>query len=140
MERAVWAVMVTALCIASFTDIRTKTIPIPTFPAAFAACLAIRLHAGTLSANHWFGLGIMAVIALNLCVLSSFGGGDLLMLSAVGFATGATGAFLFSVFSALLSVVVLIYLLVKKRVSERVAMAPVVLVSYCITILFSILR
>ena len=140
MERAVWAVMVTALSIASVTDIRTKTIPIPTFPVAFAACLAIRLHAGTLSANHWFGLGILAVIALNLCILSSFGGGDLLMLSAVGFATGATGAVLFSIVSAVLSVGVFMFLLAKGRGKERVAMAPVVLVSYCITILFSILR
>lgn len=140
MEKAVWAVMVTALSIASVTDIRTKTIPIPTFPAAFAACLAIRLHAGTLSANHWFGLGILAVIALNLCILSSFGGGDLLMLSAVGFATGATGAVLFSIVSAVLSVGVFMFLLAKGRGKERVAMAPVVLVSYCITILFSILR
>ena len=140
MERAVWAVMVTALGIASFTDIRTKKIPIPTFPLAFMICLIIRLHAGTLSANYWIGFGILTVIAINLCLLVSFGGGDLLMMSAVGFATGATGAILFCVMSALISIGVFIFLLIKKQGNKRVAMAPVVLASYCATALFTCLR
>lgn len=140
MERAVWAVMITALCVASVTDIRTKKIPIPTFPLAFVICLLIRIHAGTLSVNHWMGFGILAVIAFNLCILSSFGGGDLLMMSTVGFATGATGAIPFCLLSAVLSIGVFVFLVAKHQEVKRVAMAPVVLASYCATVLFTCLR
>ena len=139
MNGAVWAVMVTALIIASVTDVRTKTIPIPTFPAAFLTCLVIRTAAGNMYADYWVGMAIMFVISVNLCLFASFGGGDLLMLTAVGFAAGASGAVVFSIASAVISMGVFLYLLAVRRGGKRIAMAPVVLASYCVTILISIL-
>lgn len=140
MEWAVWAVMTAALCVASVTDIKTHTILIPTFPTAFAICLAIRGFTGTLSADHWAGMGIMFVIAFMLCLFSAFGGGDLLMLTATGFATGASKTIMFCVFSAGISMIVLIFLLGKKCGNKRIAIAPIALASYCLTIATTILH
>ncbi len=80
---------------AAYSDIRTGTIPVFLFPMTFVFDFLIVIVYQDSVLDSLIGLAIFTTAAMVCCIVSDFGGGDLLMLGAMGFTVGISGTLWF---------------------------------------------
>ena len=77
-----------SLCIASYMDVRTRTIPVWLFPSVMVIGSGILLYMGQFGYWNLIGLACMLIPTFVLATTGNFGGGDVLMLSSIGLMLG----------------------------------------------------
>lgn len=124
-----------SLCIASYTDIKTRTIPVWLFPSVMVIGSGVLLYRGQF--GHWnlIGLVCMLMPTFTLAMTGNFGGGDVLMLSSIGLMLGENVVKYVLVLAAISTV---FFLLTKLRKKEY-PIAPFALVSYLVFLVWKIL-
>lgn len=133
-----WLLTIAASVIASITDFKNKTIPIFLFPVT--AILAGIWQLYTKNFNVILsvcGLAVMAIIYFIASFLGS-GGGDIIMMSCIGFILGLQ----YSLFIALVSILVFIPFCIIKKFKDKeneiivLPYAPFVFFSTTVTFVF----
>ena len=72
----------------SYTDVRTRTIPVWLFPSVALIGSSVLLYIGLFGYWNIIGLACMFVPMFILAITGNFGGGDILMFAAVGLILG----------------------------------------------------
>lgn len=114
--------MLSALLIASITDIKSNTIPIPLFPVVFSIDVTYSFFNNV----HIWDKSIALLVAfITFCLLAKFGdggGGDILMMSCLGWCLGLN-ALLHTTIIAVIAVVIFSFI----RKEKVIPFAPFVL-------------
>lgn len=137
-----YVLLLIAVYVAAFTDLRTKTIPIWLFPTAGILVLILRLF---YVFDGWIDCIVASIIMGVVYFLSAMffhgGGGDIIMMSVIGWCVG----FEMSVNIALVSNIVflLIILLRSKKWKKSwktmtLPYAPSVAIGVCVILAFTI--
>lgn len=125
------AVVMTALLIASITDIKTQTIPIVLFPATLFVLILIERP----DVDNFIGAFLLFLMFFLIAAFGNGGGGDALMMAAVGYQLGI-GHGLWCAFIAysLYALFCLGYIITHKKKDKRkqFAFAPFALTGYAI--------
>lgn len=124
-----------SLCIASYTDVKTKTIPVWLFPSVMVIGSGGLLYIGQFGIWNMIGLVCMLFPTFVLATTGNFGGGDVLMLSAIGLMLGEDVA---GYVVVLATISTGFFLLTKLRKKEY-PIAPFALVSYLIFLVWKML-
>lgn len=117
-----------SLCIASYTDVRTRTISVWLFPSVMVIGSGILLYMGQFGYWNLIGLACMLIPTFVLATTGNLGGGDVLMLSAIGLMLGED---VVGYVVVLATISTGFFLLTKLRKKEY-PIAPFALVSYII--------
>lgn len=117
-----------SLCIASYTDVKTRTIPVWLFPSVMVIGSGILLYMEQFGYWNPIGLACMLIPTFVLATTGNFGGGDVLMLSAIGLMLGED---VVGYVVVLATISTGFFLLTKLRKKEY-PIAPFALVSYII--------
>ena len=134
MENSMYILLV-SLLVAAYTDYKTRTIPIWLFPlTVLLYSIQVVWTGGYIGTENILGFLCMFLPTLLLSINGKMGGGDVLMLSAIGFLLGyklTVYVFIVSVISTLYFIIIL------KFKKKECPLAPFALVAY---ILFLILE
>ena len=136
----VWISAVIAYIYSSYTDIRTREIPVYTFPAAFVITLVYRLSTGMQMEKYYIGAVIMLVVSLLYSIFAKLGGGDVIILSYTGFLLGIDGCIPFTLISSCIVLCIGIYIHVWKKKKIRGASIPMAPVFGIATLLYCLLK
>ncbi|WP_368191145.1 prepilin peptidase [Blautia sp. 1033sp1_1033st1_G9_1033SCRN_220408] len=124
-----------SLCIASYTDVKTRTIPVWLFPSVMVIGSGILLYMEQFGYWNLIGLACMLIPTFALATTGNFGGGDVLMLSAIGLMLGED---VVGYVVVLATISTGFFLLTKLRKREY-PIAPFALVSYLIFLVWKML-
>lgn len=124
-----------SLCIASYTDVKTRTIPVWLFPSVMVIGSGILLYMEQFGYWNLIGLACMLIPTFALATTGNFGGGDVLMLSAIGLMLGED---VVGYVVVLATISTEFFLLTKLRKREY-PIAPFALVSYLIFLVWKML-
>lgn len=125
--------LLTALFYASYTDFKSREIPIWLFPAALILCTASFIHSGEPLGIHLAGGFLMLIATFMGCLLGRLGGADLIMLTVVGY---VLGIYWLPAFTAIMAGTGFLFLLITRK--KEYAIAPLVLVSFLIWYFWSL--
>lgn len=117
-----------SLCIASYTDVRTRTIPVWLFPSVMVIGSGVLLYMGQFGFWNLIGLACMMLPTFTLAMTGNFGGGDVLMLSTIGLMLGEDVA----EYVVVLATISTGFFLLTKLRKKEYPIAPFALVSYII--------
>lgn len=127
-----------AFCIASYTDIKRREIPLTVSAGLFLACLIYRMKFNINLTEYLEGMTAFGVAGALCAAGGMMGGGDILILSYIGFLFGIRRCILFAVITSAVSVVTAMTckLYTKKCVSKTmVPMMPIITISYFICLI-----
>lgn len=124
-------IMILSLVIATSTDVKTKTIPIPLFPITIALLLLTDYP----TADHLTGCFILGVIFFLFAAFGNSGGGDVLMMAAVGLQLGiGPGLWCAFITYMLYSIFAVGYCLIHHNSrNKQFPLAPFTLIGYILT-------
>lgn|GEM_PF-1312383 len=134
-----------ALVIATYYDCKSGVIPIFLFPVLPAVILPLAVVSGQMDIVYSFiGLLIGALTFWSLAFFFDGGGGDILMMSALGWCLGIRGIIILilasSVIYAVFATIVIGIYAIKKRAKEALEkqypFAPFVLAGFLVCLLF----
>ena len=117
-----------SLCIASYTDVRTRTIPVWLFPSVMVIGSGGMLYMGQFGFWNMIGLACMLIPTLVLATTGNFGGGDVLMLSTIGLMLGEDDA----EYVVVLATISTVFFIITRIKNKEYPIAPFALVSYII--------
>lgn len=117
-----------SLCIASYTDVRTRTIPVWLFPSVMVIGSGVMLYMGQFGFWNMIGLACMLIPTLVLATTGNFGGGDVLMLSTIGLMLGEDVA----EYVVVLATISTVFFIITRIKNKEYPIAPFALVSYII--------
>ena len=117
-----------SLCIASYTDVRTRTIPVWLFPSVMVIGSGGMLYMGQFGFWNMIGLACMLIPTLVLATTGNFGGGDVLMLSTIGLMLGEDVA----EYVVVLATISTVFFIITRIKNKEYPIAPFALVSYII--------
>ena len=117
-----------SLCIASYTDVRTRTIPVWLFPSVMVIGSGGMLYMGQFGFWNMIGLACMLIPTLVLATTGNFGGGDVLMLSTIGLMLGEDVA----EYVVVLTTISTVFFIITRIKNKEYPIAPFALVSYII--------
>ena len=117
-----------SLCIASYTDVRTRTIPVWLFPSVMVIGSGGMLYMGQFGFWNMIGLACMLIPTLVLATTGNFGGGDVLMLSTIGLMLGEDVA----EYVGVLATISTVFFIITRIKNKEYPIAPFALVSYII--------
>lgn len=120
--------LLVSLCIASYTDVRTRTIPVWLFPSVMVIGSGVLLYMGQFGFWNMIGLACMMLPTFTLAMTGNFGGGDVLMFATVGLMLGEN----IVEYVLVLAVISTVFFLLTKLRKEEYPIAPFALVSYLI--------
>lgn len=125
-------IILLALFIATYTDTKTKTIPVFLFPSVLVLGVLCLIHNGNLNLLSSFIFGIFAFISyLVLALFFHGGGGDVIMMTSLAFLLGKEILYIMFIGHTILCIVSLVrYIRTKKK--ETLPFTPFVLVAYII--------
>lgn len=117
-----------SLCIASYTDVRTRTIPVWLFPSVMVIGSGGMLYMGQFGFWNMIGLACMLIPTLVLATTGNFGGGDVLMLSTIGLMLGED----VTEYVVVLATISTVFFIITRIKNKEYPIAPFALVSYII--------
>lgn len=118
--------MLIGLVLASITDTKKREIPIWLFPSLVAVYITLHVAMGTMQwINSLVGLFIGALAFTIAALFFQGGGGDILMMSAIGFVYGPV---ILSHITIGASIGCICYYCITKQ--KNIPYAPIVLISY----------
>lgn len=117
-----------SLCIASYTDVRTRTIPVWLFPSVMVIGSGVLLYMGQFGFWNLIGLACMMLPTFTLAMTGNFGGGDVLMLSTIGLMLGEDVA----EYVVVLATISTVFFIITRIKNKEYPIAPFALVSYII--------
>lgn len=117
-----------SLCIASYTDVRTRTIPVWLFPSVMVIGSGVLLYMGQFGFWNLIGLACMMLPTFTLAMTGNFGGGDVLMLSTIGLMLGEDVA----KYVVVLATISTVFFIITRIKNKEYPIAPFALVSYII--------
>lgn len=129
----IW-VFLGVLIIATYTDIKSKTIPIGLFPIIGIVCLLINISCDNFGYENIIAGFIMFLIFILATFLGG-GGADVIMYSILGLTFGITTSIWITIISLLIySLYTIIFCLLKKKSikTTTLALAPATLFGYII--------
>lgn len=121
--------MMSALALASYTDVKRMEIPVWLFPLTVTVSVIYMVYSGNAPGfGNWLGLVCMAIPLGILCFAGKLGGGDLIMFAAIGFLIGDG----FIVYVLILGAAGMVFFLFTGCKEQSYPLAPFALVSYII--------
>ena len=124
-----------AFIIASYTDIKRREIPLTVSTGLFLVCLIYRLKFNISMTEYLEGLTAFGIAGALCAAGGMMGGGDILILSYIGFLFGIKQCVLFAVITSAVSVITAMRFIFykKKDISKRkIPMMPIITISYFI--------
>ena len=128
MISIITVLLVISLCIASYTDVRTRTIPVWLFPSVMVIGSGVLLYMGQFGFWNLIGLACMMLPTFTLAMTGNFGGGDVLMLSTIGLMLGEDVA----EYVVVLATISTVFFIITRIKNKEYPIAPFALVSYII--------
>lgn len=126
-------ILFAGFCIATYTDLKRREIPISLFPTCIVAYIVYAAVTGITDwENHFLGAVIMFFPFLAGCLAGKMGGGDLIMLTAAGFILGFPTLTIYILCLGITGTVLSIFLLVTHKQTDSVPYAPLAFISYLI--------
>lgn len=143
-------ILLIALIIATITDVKTKTIPLPLFPIVTVIAVIEKLVLNVSLIPSLISSISLSIIFVILAITSKGGGGDIIMFFCIGFVLGLKDSFtLLYILCAVYIFALVIYMLYgkirrKKSFKEiaktQIPLAPFVLTAYSVLLVANLWR
>lgn len=124
----IYLILLISLLIASYTDLKTKTIPLWLFPFTAVIDCGMLLYSGQFEFWNMTGFACMMLPTFILAMTGNFGGGDILMFSVIG---AILGEYIFQ-YALILAVVSTVFFIITRLKNKEYPIAPFALISYII--------
>lgn len=124
-----------ALALATYIDIKTRTIPLYLFPATLLISVFYNAIAG-ISMGVWNLLGFCCACIPSFAtgMTGTLGGADIIMLSIIGLLLGEE----FIIYTIILAVISTLFFLMTRLKNKNYPVAPFALISYILFLLWRI--
>lgn len=124
----IYLILLISLLIADYSDLKTRTVPLWLFPITAVVCCGILIYFKQFGFWNMTGLVCMMLPTFILAMTGNFGGGDILMFSAIGIILGEH----IVQYVLILAIVSTAFFLMTKLKNKEYPIAPFTLVSYII--------
>lgn len=129
-----YIIFLIALVIASYTDVKTREIPLRVFPIETVIVFMYYILIHERLKDHFIGALIMFLLFFVSSLFGMMGGGDVIMMSAAGFVIGIQDMILFTICMAVTGTIIVIIM----RKKGKQPMAPFVLAAFILFLIAKI--